>query len=502
MIAQGNIAISGELTGGVFNSSDQVDSDFHLAAGHFSSKFDMAITYPRPAGETHANTAYKVAYTGERYRIPVGVFGGAYPFKFRLVEAPSGMTIGQQLILSGNSLIRPDDYGIMNWENPVAGAHPVELEVTDQLDVVRTISFTITVSTNWNVLNTAALTNGSGSMASPFNNLASITDNRPVLVLSGTVDWEQKDRPLDDMSRTWIAREGANVIMKQALSSIGNNPGEGDFFFSGFELQTPADRTAVGQLFRLEGATRTVFFENTFNGMLSNLTQDPIENASILMWTNQQVAEADDGNAWYCLLHSNTFDSVKDRDLFLGYSMRFTVIENNKMVNCKNVGGTGQGFYPKTNVSDFCFRDNYTVGDGNTQRMLRVDAYVDEFAMSRYDITRNSVRYFGTVDGALSYCHEFLECDDRYAYFNTVYAPNAPAFFLRGTDSGFVADLENNVLITNSTNTNGVSVDQFQGTISNVDYLAGNVAAGIVNSSNKLTGSSIEFIGTRGAQVL
>lgn len=46
---------------------------------------------------------------------------------------------------------------------------------------------------------------------------------------------------------------------------------------------------------------------------------------------------------------------VKDRDMVLGYSMRYTVLDNNTVENASGMTN-GWVFYPKINVSHFQFR--------------------------------------------------------------------------------------------------------------------------------------------------
>src|SRR5689334_3733291 len=93
-VSRGSAALSGS------------GSAWQLAAGHYeTAKIPLEIIAPR-AGLTTANRYYKT-YPGIAYRVPVVVLGGAFPFKFELLTAPSGMTIGQY---DGDT-----DYGVINW---------------------------------------------------------------------------------------------------------------------------------------------------------------------------------------------------------------------------------------------------------------------------------------------------------------------------------------------------------------------------------------------------
>src|SRR4051812_34834353 len=141
-------------------------ADFLLPAGHSEGYLAPVITYPRPDSETAATARHRINYPGQPYRIPVAVAFGAWPFRYELLTAPTGMTIGSQLQSSGGELVAGPDYGVITWAQPTAGSHSVSVKVTDQTSVVQTVSFTLSVSASgWVFLNPAAATNGSGTLA-------------------------------------------------------------------------------------------------------------------------------------------------------------------------------------------------------------------------------------------------------------------------------------------------------------------------------------------------
>ena len=61
-----------------------------LAFGHYVStlitSMPPVIIYPRPHAETTVNAYCKNAYPGQRWEIPIVVQGGAWPFKYELIE--------------------------------------------------------------------------------------------------------------------------------------------------------------------------------------------------------------------------------------------------------------------------------------------------------------------------------------------------------------------------------------------------------------------------------
>ncbi len=515
----GNVNITGIASGnGKFNTSDQggaPSDDWQLVAGHFQGYITPEITYPRPDSDTPATARHRVNYTGQTYQVPIAVHGGAFPFYYELLSGPSGMTIGSQLELSGGELVAGSDYGIINYPNSVAGTYTVNVRVTDQNGVVLTRTWQLIVgTTDWVFMDPAAGVNGTGTLASPFNTLASLNGltTKKVLIRAGTVDWEQKVVGLQSMPITYLPYGGETVLMKQALSPIGCNGGS-DYSFSGFSFFIPSDRTAVSQFFRLDGGPdRVCFFNCEFDGGSFNNTEtgggEPKANSSILFWQGQAVAVGSAGNSWYSVIKNCRFKNVQDRDTYLGYSQRFTVIEGNTMENCDvGANGLGHGFYPKIDVDGFTFRMNRSVGVSNTQKLMRIDAYNINFPLQNFDVSYNSYRYYGSDGsgdgiGAISNGMEYQYAGtSRYIYRNTLYAQSAAGIHARGQDASSVITASNNVLISGGTNTNGVQLVDYQGTFNNTGYVAGGTGAGIVDVNNKLAGGYVSNLGTKGAQI-
>ncbi len=499
-----------------YPNGNRPTGSWNLASGHFESHLSPVIVYPRPDGESSVYARHRNNYTGQNYRIPVVVEGGAWPFYYELTAAPSGMTIGTQLDLVSGELVAGTNYGIITWSNTPAGTYTVTVRVTDQNLVVNTVTFQLVVGTaDWIFLDPSAGTNGSGTLASPYNTLAALSGltTKKILFRAGTVDWEQKTVGLQSMPVTYLPYSGESVLMKQALSPIGCNGGN-DFGFFGMKFFIPSDRTAVSQFFRLDGGCdRVCFFDCEFDGGSFNNTEttggEPKSNSSILMWQNTHAGLNGAGNSFYSIIKNCKFINVRDRDMFLGYSMKNVVVEGNSMEGC-TVGsnGLGHGFYFKTNVEHATFRLNYSIGTANTQKLIRIDAYAgDSIPMDYYDVSYNTFRYYGSDasgdgTGAISNSHEYVEAGThRYIFRNTLYSQSAAAIHARGQGSASVITATNNVMVSGGTNTNGVQLVDYQGTFINTGYVAGNTSVGIVDSNNKLSGAYISNLGTKGAQV-
>jgi hypothetical protein len=501
----GRDPVSNKLDAKIYSGSR---TGWGLDAGHYQGYIDSVAVHPRPDSETSQYARHRINAVGQRYRIPVVVGHGAWPFRYELLTAPAGATIGQTLTLSGNSLVAGADYGVVEWSNPTAGTHSFTVLVVDQNGVKTILTWTLVVSdSNWVYLDPAAGTNGTGTLASPFNTIASLNGltNKGVLIRAGSVDWQNKATGLQNMPKTYVPYGNESVTHLQATSSIGNNGGD-DLWFSGATFSIPSNRTDVNQFFRIEGMSRVVFFENTFNGGNYNNTSGAASNSSVLMWANQGVAESSVDNAWYCVVKNNTFLDVADRDLILAYSMRHAVVEGNTLTSCAaGSNGLGHGFYFKINSSNVTIRSNKTTGTTNTATPIRIDAYAGQFKMDYYDICYNNFYFSGSTYQyhALSFAHEFVSCGThRYAYRNTIVSPNKAAAYCRGMASGDIVTVDSNIFISNEANTNGILFEQNNATVNNTNYLAGNVAAGIVDSNNKLQGVYLSNLGTSGAEII
>lgn len=97
-----------------------------LDEGHFiSAKMPLAVIYPRPDVETQSHARHRVFHSSMPYRIPIGVQGGAWPFKYEIIDAPTGATIGQHY--------GDDDYGILHWvPSGETGTQSFTVRITDQ----------------------------------------------------------------------------------------------------------------------------------------------------------------------------------------------------------------------------------------------------------------------------------------------------------------------------------------------------------------------------------
>ena len=159
------------------NSGTTPKSEFlQLPSGHYEpTKIPAELIFPRPDSETNLWAKHRHHYTGIPYRIPIGVSFGSWPFNFEIIEAPTGVTIGSQLVPAGDKLIAGEDYGTVQWDNPQEGDHSFHIKVhfqdgTTPLDVM----WNLNVSTSGTIFCDAfngSDTTGTGSLSNPFKTM-------------------------------------------------------------------------------------------------------------------------------------------------------------------------------------------------------------------------------------------------------------------------------------------------------------------------------------------
>jgi len=267
-----------DLGSGVIGGIDPSVGDWKLPAGNYvSTGMGMTIVHPRPEIETNTWARYRHEHTGVPYTIPVAVQGGAYPFHYELITFPSGMIIGEDLVASGDALIRPADYGIINWASPTAGSHTVKVRVTDQLNSIKEVEWTLTVGTaGWIFVNPlAADDTGTGAIDDPFKTVGRIHSDSAsstefagyrVYLRGGTI-------PLDGMATNggnfrldpntnplvWLGYPSETVVVEEYEGWMVIGTGTDDVYLGGFTFQYAA-------AYSPGGGTAPIYMINSIGG--------------------------------------------------------------------------------------------------------------------------------------------------------------------------------------------------------------------------------------------
>ncbi len=121
------MAASVDLNGLVIRSNGRKSSapDFPLRANYFiPAKMPMSLIYPRPDGETPSHARHRNFHSQMTYEIPIGIQGGAWPFKYEILSSPAGATIGQYY--------GSENYGVISWTpSGQTGSQSFSVRVTD-----------------------------------------------------------------------------------------------------------------------------------------------------------------------------------------------------------------------------------------------------------------------------------------------------------------------------------------------------------------------------------
>lgn len=201
--------------------------DWQLAAGHFEpAAIPLEIIAPQPSLNT--DSPYYRAYPGIAWEMPVGVLGGAWPYKVELIQGPEGMIIGETLdhaefSATGLQGTNNQYYSVLRWSNPTTSGspHTIEILVTDQSGNTDSVTWTLTVTTSNTLFVDAASGNNSndGTIGSPKLNLSGVYgatkgdttyNGYHVYFRAGT--YEHDILPIEDTVRvTWTASK-AHVL--------------------------------------------------------------------------------------------------------------------------------------------------------------------------------------------------------------------------------------------------------------------------------------------------
>jgi hypothetical protein len=139
------------------------------------TNFEMTAYWPDVSSKDEVQN-WNTAHPSLPWEQPFYAYGANAPVLYEIVEAPSGMTIGSQVVrdvITGFFKI-DDNYGVLKWHNPIQGTHRIAIRATDQDGRMASWVFRLKVDPSLNYFMALAAT-GDGSGSSP-SNFASWTD--------------------------------------------------------------------------------------------------------------------------------------------------------------------------------------------------------------------------------------------------------------------------------------------------------------------------------------
>ena len=170
-----------------FNIPPTIDTDYLFNSIYLPTPttFTMVAYWPDVSQKTVIQN-WNTAYPGLEWTQPFYAYGANGPVIYEIVEGETGMTIGNKMVrdpLTG--FYKFDEfYGVLKWENPIAGNYRVIVRATDQLGQMVTWVFRLNVSASLNffmALNATGLGDGSspGNYASWVSTILGQTTDSP-----------------------------------------------------------------------------------------------------------------------------------------------------------------------------------------------------------------------------------------------------------------------------------------------------------------------------------
>lgn len=338
------------------------NADFRLPEGNYvSAKMPMHVVFPRPDSETQPHARHRWAHPSMQYRIPIGIQGGAWPFKYELVDAPEGAVIG--------SLYGSGDYGEITWQPQQAGVYNFTVKVTDQDLNTVTASWEVTVDANQFVFIQDGWQGAKvGTINQPLEDIADWYRNSPIdntyhnkiVVLRGG-SYKLLGGPstnnnvrLEESTKTpsIIAFPGELPIVDSSQSKmINGNSGLKDAFIAGIRWENSRQDVANAHFHWATGdVTRGTWWDNEFYNHGPGTAGN--DNTSAVFISNTSTHKK---NILYKNNHHEKFNTLGKNSSYVDvYYSSYVLVEGNTAKN----SATSYGFWAKATTSFVTIRAN------------------------------------------------------------------------------------------------------------------------------------------------
>ncbi|HCS64592.1 MAG TPA: hypothetical protein DIW64_11235 [Cellvibrio sp.] len=333
---------------------------FPLPEGYFvKAKMPMHLVYPRGDTEVQAHARHKWAHPDMEYAIPIGVQGGAWPFKYELVSGPSGAKIG--------SLYGEENYGSITWV-PAASSGTVEFKVriTDQELKTVEASWKVTIDPSMFIF---VKSGASGTKVGTINN-----------PLASFADWYKDPKDASYLNKIIVFRGGnyslvgdptsnnnLRLLKESKTPSLIGFPGEepifdasttkvmvsdlSDIFIAGITWKNARQDVSNAHFLWLTGdVSRATFWRNHFRDMKQGLVGN--DNTGPVFISSTPIAKEN------ILYKENNHTGIHNKGFnghyFDVYRASYVLIEQNTVSN----SSSGNGFWPKGTVAFVTVRAN------------------------------------------------------------------------------------------------------------------------------------------------
>lgn len=333
---------------------------FPLPEGYFvKAKMPMHLVYPRPDTETQAHARHRWAHPAMAYEIPIGVQGGAWPFKYELVKAPAGAKIG--------SLYGDENYGSITWTpGATSGVEEFVVRITDQELKTVDATWKVTIDPSMFVFIKAGATGAkTGTISDPLASFAdwykTPTDatyhNKIVVLRSGTYQLVSDPAEKNNM-RLHESYKTPSLIAFPGEAPVFDTPNAKimvgrllDIFISGITWKNARNDQSDAHFFWLTGdVSRATFWRNTFKDIQHGVAGT--DNTGPVFISSTPAVKTN------ILYKQNIHDGVKNQG-FNGhyidiYRASYVLVEENYVRNSTSENG----FWMKGTVAFVTVRAN------------------------------------------------------------------------------------------------------------------------------------------------
>lgn len=471
---------------------------FLLPVNVYAANSALEISQPR-SGLDVKNRYYK-AYPGLEYNVRAAVIGGAYPFYYELLTAPTGMTINSRT-------------GEIVWLSPGASVtpYPVSLRVTDQEGTTVSVAWTITVTSDGfrfidPVHGKSAQDGGDGTSGNPWKSLKDMYQGD--IYASKTLAGYQyqfiyfragtytMDAYIEESGRVplvgnlkpqvWLAYPGESPVLDLSAAMISIYSGGSNTYIDGLTFINMSNGYSMG--ISIDSSTTNVTFRrNVFRSLPATAGSN---NQSCLFLTRA-------GKGSYFVAQDNAFNDIHHAYGILGYDSDKVLIENNTL-SAFNEGGYGvstHGIGPKMNNSYWSIRGNYSY-NMNTAGSVWVDTYTDT---NNIEISFNRLLDSGLP---LWVGQEPVDYGKLISFRNTYVGGTVQVSNL--TNSRGPVTFSYDVIVNENDVPNHITDVNDASSPSRLvvtNVLSGGSASAIVDNSGNLTAAYASLIGTHGYQL-
>lgn len=370
------MAASVDLNGLVLRSNGRKSSapDFPLRAGYFiPAKMPMSLIYPRPDGETPSHARHRNFHSQMTYEIPIGIQGGAWPFKYEILTAPTGATIGQYY---GTT-----NYGVISWTpSGQTGSQSFSVRATDCDGDTFTVDWTSSLDDSAFVFVQDGYAGTKvGTITQPLEDIPdwykdSNTDatyaNKIIVFRTGTYNatGNSAANPANIVLSTpyktpsIMAFPGESAVWDMTNAKIYDNSGIDDIFSAGIHFRYARNDVANAQYFWLAAeSNRCTWFKCKFTDMDYGINGG--DNTGPLFGGSTV------NNKSYYYVVDCLFEDINNNGVNGGfhdfYMTDYIVTERNTVKNCNSA----YGFWLKTSRSFISVRGNICL-EGNQGGMI------------------------------------------------------------------------------------------------------------------------------------